>query len=81
MCLLTQDKDADIELQLAEKVVIVPPGMDPEVFVLPDSHEANQARFREKVGGFIETSKSRYDSINVMSEVEMLGGAASVDMP
>ena len=46
------------ELDLEHKMVIVPPGMDPEVFVLPDSHEANQARFREKVAVFIETSKS-----------------------
>ena len=37
------------ELNLADKMVIVPPGMDPDVFNLAESHEANQERFRAKV--------------------------------
>jgi glycosyltransferase involved in cell wall biosynthesis len=41
------------ELQLAKKMVIVPPGMDPEVFNLRESLSANQERFKEKVAGAI----------------------------
>ncbi len=37
------------EIGLAEKLRIVPPGMDPRLFDLPESLEANQQRFLEKV--------------------------------
>ena len=52
-------KDEYDELNLADKMVIVPPGMDPDVFNLAESHEANQERFRAKVASFIESSGSK----------------------
>jgi glycosyltransferase involved in cell wall biosynthesis len=52
-------KDEYEALELESKMVIVPPGMDPDVFDVAESHEANQRRFREKVAKFIESSGSK----------------------
>ena len=46
-------KDISGAIGLEKKVVIVPPGMDPDLFQPSDEIETNQRRFLEKVSGFI----------------------------
>jgi len=41
------------ELELDAKLSIVPPGMDPEIFKLPDNFESSRDRFLENVGALI----------------------------
>ncbi len=60
-------------LDLEKKLKIVPPGMDPDIFQLPDDFEKAQDRFKEKIASAIKTKPNGRKKLVIPSA----GGSSS----